>query len=388
MAALGGCAEPSSQSLARDAGTRPALPPAPTPRAIPPAARPALPPLGADERVEVPAGPLRVGSRPGTPDRRPSVEADLEVVEVAGFSIDRLPYPNDPGRPALLVGSREEAAQHCAAGGRRLCHELEWERACRGDEAHEYATGDTLDLAECAADPTACPSPLGVLDLGFREPEWTASDATAPLARLDRTAVARGARGEDPVEQHRCGARQAVTPDGARPMAFRCCAGDAPAPAYPEVGVRRVFVDLRIDEARVREVLREVPELARFASAFRLYGLEDAQRAIARGGATAEQLSWELTPGPLAWAPALGEEVWLLTGRSSGSTLIAAIYPLPDGTFRHAASFVLADEEAPIAILRSRASRAELLWTACHGCAGESGVIRFDDRARIVIAQQ
>jgi hypothetical protein len=347
-----------------------------------------VPAVGADEIVDVPAGVVRVGSLPGTPDRRPSVEADLVPVEVGAFSIDRLPYPNDPSRPPLLVTSRDEAARLCAAEGRRLCRELEWERACRGDGTLDYATGEVLDLASCVADPTACPSPLGVLDLGMREPEWTASDADERLARLERTAVARGARSSDPVDQHRCGARQAVAPEGTRPLAFRCCGGDAPDTAYPDVGLRRVFRELDLDEARLRELLRSVPELARFADTFRPYVLEDAQRAIARGGATPEQLTWELAPGPFAWSPSVGEEVWIVTGKSAGSTVIAALYPLPDGSVRHAASFILADEEAPVAILRSRGSRGELLWTACWSCAGESGTIRFDERARIVVAQQ
>ncbi len=335
----------------------------------------------------MPSGELRVGSLPGTPDRRPSVDADLAPVEVGAYDIDRLPYPNDPSRPALLVSSRAEAARLCAAEGRRLSHELEWERACRGDGVLDFPTGEALDLESCVAAPTACPSPLGVLDLGMREPEWTASDADERLARLERTAVVRGARASDPVEQHRCGVRQAVAPESPRPLAFRCCGGDAPAPSYPDVGLRRVFRDLDLDEARAQELLRSVPELARFAAGFRPYGLEDAQRAIARGGTTADQVTWEVAPGPFAWSPSVGEEVWILTGRSSGSTVVAALYPLPDGSVRHAASFVLADEGAPIAVLRSRGSRSELLWTACWGCTGEGGTIRFDERARIVIAQ-
>jgi hypothetical protein len=99
-------------------------------------------------------------------------------------------------------------------------------------------------------------------------------------------------------------------------------------------------------------------------------------------------MQWELAPGPFAWSPSTGEEVWVMAGSSGESALIAALYPMPDGSFRHAASFVLADETAPIAVLRTRGSRGELLWSACWGCAGESGAIRFDETARVVVVQE
>ena len=338
--------------------------------------------------VHIPAGVLLAGSAPGTADRRPSVEADLVEVPMGEVDIDRLPYPGDPSQAPRRVTTRGEAEALCAERGRRLCTELEWERACKGDGATVFPTGESVDVARCAEDPSTCASPSGATDLGLRSAEWTASDAEPRLARLERTAVARGGTPEEPRHLHRCGARRAVAPGGDEPLAFRCCGGEAPSTAYPDVGVRRMFRDLEVDEARAREILAGVPELARFAQTFHLYDHEDALRALARGGATEADMQWELAPGPFAWSPSPGEEVWVITGSAGDETLIAALYPLQGGRFGHAASFVFEDEAAPIAVLRTRTSRDELLWSACWGCAGESGAIRFDEHAQIVVVQQ
>lgn len=392
----GGEAAPPAATV--DAGapaevtTAPPAPPArpARPEPPPPAARPAVVARAGDV-VPVAAGTLKVGSRPGVPHRRPSVEADLTPLALPAFDIDRLPYPNDPDREPQLAATRAEAAQLCEARGRRLCDELEWERACRGDGDDEFATGDALDLEACVADPTACPSELGVLDLGIRAPEWTASDADERLARLERTAVVRGGRPDSSLASHRCGARHVKNPaGGGRALAFRCCGGEAPSVSYPDVGVRRLWRDLEdVGAERWREILASVPELAPYAQDFVPYGETAALRALARGGASEEDMQWELTRHPFAWSPSTGEEVWIVSGRGGDVSLLAALYTHPDGSFSHAASFFVREEEPPpFAVLRTRASRGELLWSTCWGCAGESGVVRFAEDATIVIAQQ
>lgn len=392
-----GCgeAEPSSRP-AIDAGavTRPEAPsPSPSPPRIAPAPDPAP-----RERVEahaldvvsIPEGTLRAGSRPGTPHRRPSVEADLTPVPIPAFDIDRLPYPNDPERPPQLAATRAEAEALCAERGRRLCHELEWERACRGDGQAPFPTGAALDVNACLTDPAACASPTGVLDLGFAAPEWTASDAEPRLSRLERTAVVRGGRPDGDLADHRCGARHVKNPlGGGRQLAFRCCGGDAPTLAYPDVGDRPLFRDLEIDDARWRTIFASIPQLASFAEGFEAFGETEALRALALGGASEADMQWELARGPFAWSPSPGEEVWVVAGRAGAATILAALYPMPDDAFAHAASFVIREEEpVPAAILRTRASRGELLWTTCWSCGGENGVFRFDEDARIVIVQQ
>ena len=379
---------PPTEALPVEAAT-PAPSPAQTVVAAAAPSRPHFEPPTDGAQVTIEAGPLQVGSRPGQPDRHPQVEADLSPLEVPAFDIDALPYPNDPAQPAQLVGTRYEASQLCAARGRRLCHELEWERACRGDGTDPYATGSTLDLASCVNDPTACPSALGVFDLGMRAPEWAANDADERLMSLERTAVARGGRASHSLAAHRCGTRHAVNPaGGGRALGFRCCGGEAPELEYPDVGLRRMFRDLDLEDSRWREVLASMPELSRFAASFVAFTEVAATRALTRGGATAESVPWDLAPGPFAWSPTPGEEVWVVAGRSGEVSLLAAIYPNPDGTFHHAASFIFAEAEAPIAILRTRAERAQLQWTTCWSCGGENGTLAFTEEARILIAQR
>lgn len=395
LALLGLSACSTATPASRDAGAPLAIEPPPAlaevePAPPPPvAAAPAALVARLGDVVTVGAGELLVGTAPGTPHRRPSVEADLSPLAIPGFDIDRLPYPNDPARPPHLAATRAEAAQLCAARGRRLCEELEWERACRGDTALPYPSGEALPLEACLADATACPSPTGVMDLGVRSPEWTASDAEPALARLTRTAVVRGAGADEPALAHRCGARQVRDPaGGGRALAFRCCGGAAPALSYPDVGERRLFRDLTLDDARWSALFASIPALAPYAEGFHAYGEAEALRALARGDATEADVPWELARAPFAWSPSPGEEVWVVAGQSGERTILAAIYPLPDGTARHAASFALIDEAAPLAVLRTTASRGELLWSTCWACMGESGAVRFQDDATIVIVQQ
>ncbi|MCA9610664.1 MAG: hypothetical protein KC619_33945 [Myxococcales bacterium] len=401
---LTGCPEPVE---APDASVVTATAPEPSPRQAPTAptspsvtparatvhheeARVAPPRPTAGAVVRIPAGTLRTGSQPGWPNRSPATEADLAPVEIPAFDIDALPYPNDPDRPVELAATRVEATRMCEARGRRLCHELEWERACRGDGVDPFATGETIDVAACAADPLACPSSLGVFDLGVRAPEWTSTDADERLAYLERTAVVRGGRPDFSEASHRCGSRLATNPaGGGRALGFRCCGGDAPELSYPDVGERRLFRDLELDQDRWRQILASVPETQRFAAAFVPFGEPAATRALARGGASAESVPWEVAAGPFAWSPAPGEEVWVVAGASGETSLLVALYPNHDGTsFHHAASFVFAEPETPIALMRTRGERAELQWTTCWSCGGENGAITFGEDARIVITQR
>src|SRR4030095_3533230 len=95
-------------------------------------------------------------------------------VELGEFSIDRLPYPNDPAAPPLTGATRQRAQALCAERGGRLCHELEWERACKGPEDKPYRGGRVWDPT-CAREPSTCASGLGVLAMGGALREWTAS---------------------------------------------------------------------------------------------------------------------------------------------------------------------------------------------------------------------
>jgi hypothetical protein len=89
----------------------------------------------------------------------------------------------------------------------------------------------------------------------------------------------------------------------------------------------------------------------------------------------------------IAWTPASGDELVIVAGRSGAQALLAVLYPLGDGSYAHAASAVLREPDATIAIATSTAapSLRELLWTSCYGCPNEGGTIRYGDDRRVVI---
>jgi hypothetical protein len=58
------------------------------------------------------------------------------------YEIDVYEYPNQRDRVPLLAGSWFEAAQLCAAQGKRLCNSVEWLYACQGPEGRSYGSPD------------------------------------------------------------------------------------------------------------------------------------------------------------------------------------------------------------------------------------------------------
>ena len=58
------------------------------------------------------------------------------------YEIDVFEYPNRRGEIPLLASSWFEAAQLCAARGKRLCASSEWVRACEGEELQAFSSVD------------------------------------------------------------------------------------------------------------------------------------------------------------------------------------------------------------------------------------------------------
>jgi len=188
--------------------------------------------------VWIPAGTLRSG----TPlDRVPRI-ADEEPagapVEMGGFYIDQLPFPNEAGAIPSSNVSRDEAEQSCAAKGKRLCSELEWERACKGPESASYEYGDAYRAATCgtgvsaeeaarrpAGEHSACKSAFGVADMHGSVWEWT--DSSWGRGSKDaRLGVLRGGNSVAGELVGRCANAIARLPSKKAPtMGFRCCAG-------------------------------------------------------------------------------------------------------------------------------------------------------------------
>ena len=310
-------------------------------------------------------------------------------VTLPAFQIDRLPYPNDPAEPPRTHVSRREAANLCEAEGKRLCTELEWERACKGDGDRAYAWGDApRDIATCEEDPAKCASPFGVAGMATIR-EWTASAPNRTLGNATYSVLVRGAFAGDEGHYLRCASRRADAPESTRAeLGFRCCRGPEPEATYPEERHAPRFRDVEMDTNEVRAVLAAVPELASFAEHFEPMGPDHALRALAAGGKTqADLYGWELTQHVLRWAPVSGEEAWVFRGHVPKGSLLAVVFPMPDGTFVHGGSFLLEEPEdaPPLALAYTPGNMEQLLWGAAWGRDGESGAILYKDDGTIVI---
>ena len=190
--------------------------------------------------VVVPAGALRAGTPCGGVPRITNEELVGDSIAMTEFSIDVLPYPNEPGKPARVDVTQAEAQALCAAEGKRLCTELEWERACKGPSNATFEYGAAYNAGPCKVAPDLvldrrpkCVSPFGVKDQHGLVWEWTSS-AWGRGTSGDLVAV-RGGPGSATVLQARCANGQGRAKDAkAKDVGFRCCSG---APNTAEVSL-------------------------------------------------------------------------------------------------------------------------------------------------------
>jgi len=191
--------------------------------------------------VWIPTGILRAGSALDEVPRLADVEPPGVDVPLGGFYIDVLPWPNEVGAIPTTNVSRQEAALLCQGKGKRLCSELEWERACKGPDNARYDYGATYDARACGAgvsadvaarhpsgDKPACKSGFGVREMHGGAWEWTDSPwSRGALARVETPfGVVRG--GDDAAGEiaTRCAYAKATSPGSRSPATgFRCCAG-------------------------------------------------------------------------------------------------------------------------------------------------------------------
>ncbi|HEX6244859.1 MAG TPA: hypothetical protein VFZ61_28260 [Polyangiales bacterium] len=343
-------------------------------------------PPSAGAEISIPAGSLRLGSPTGSPLRNPAREADAVSTDLPAFSIDALPYPNDPHQPPRASLTRDEAARLCADQGKRLCTESEWERACKGEEDASYPVDPrrgAFDTTRCASEPLACASVTGVFALGTLGREWTASSAgRADWDRL-RSASVRGAAKDAPAAAHRCAARDAAAPESrSESLLFRCCRGTPAQAEYPEQPDPPAFRALTLGDEDARALLARLPETKAYAASFRLQRASERHQALA-GRSSESLLPWQPSAPALAWSPLRGEELILLTGTTSAGALLVAYYPLPDGGARFAGSYLTRDEQAPILVAYKPDARDELLYSTCWGCGGEGGALRLDAESKL-----
>ena len=65
------------------------------------------------------------------------------------FYIDIYEYPNRPGVLPEVDVTWREAETLCAARGKRLCSEQEWQEACNGPHNYVYSYGDKFKSGHC-----------------------------------------------------------------------------------------------------------------------------------------------------------------------------------------------------------------------------------------------
>jgi sulfatase modifying factor 1 len=187
--------------------------------------------------VWIPAGTLLAGSALEEVPRVADAEMPGVDVALGGFYIDVLPWPDEAGAIPSTNVSREEAATLCESKGKRLCSELEWERACKGPDNTRYEYGATYDAHVCGTDlktlrPSgelpACKSAFGVREMHGGPREWTDSPwSRGNAARGDGAlGVVRGGNDAAGEVATRCAFARPMPPASRSPTAgFRCCAG-------------------------------------------------------------------------------------------------------------------------------------------------------------------
>ncbi len=175
----------------------------------------------------------------------------LSKVETKPFLIDQYEYPNLAGAPPKADVDYETADKLCKEAGKRLCTEVEWEKACKGpsNAIYGYASttpADTFDPDFCgngladkgypSGSKENCKSGYGVYDVSGNFREWTSTQGKdTPTRRV----VKGGIRG-NPERGTRCAfhndENEVFKDEG---MSFRCCRDvDAPAwkPSEPAPG--------------------------------------------------------------------------------------------------------------------------------------------------------
>jgi hypothetical protein len=149
--------------------------------------------------------------------------------------MDIFAYPNEEGAIPKTGVSHAHAESLCAEQGKRLCSELEWERACKGPQntTYEYGSRYRADACLTGRPPRmlpsgyrpACRSEFGARDLHGSVWEWTSS----PWGRGSRGKLF-SVRGGNAVEGEvvgRCANARAEPEEAtSAQIGFRCCKGE------------------------------------------------------------------------------------------------------------------------------------------------------------------
>jgi sulfatase modifying factor 1 len=262
-------------------------------------APPVPPPAPRQGMIFIPPGALVVGTPADAYPRVADEEVPGEQVIVPGYYVDIYPYPNEEGAIPLTNVSQAEAAKLCEDRSKRLCSELEWERACKGPENRLYEYGDRYRPEPCATGTppllrpsglkVGCRSDFGVRDLHGGAWEWTRS----AFGRGNPRELFSVRGGNAPAGElvGRCANAIGRPVDLRSPsIGFRCCLGSETAPEV-ELSLRHA----RKLEARDRLDADLVPRLLEILP-------DEAQTELKRRGTIDPDRMW-------SWWPAGNDEL-------------------------------------------------------------------------------
>jgi formylglycine-generating enzyme len=196
--------------------------------------RPPQAPAGPKGMVWIDPGALVAGTAPEQIPRRADQEMPGEQVILEGFFMDAFAYPGEEGAIPLTNVTHAEAQGLCDKQGKRLCTELEWERACKGPKNLTYEYGQRYQATICrTGEPSrtlpsglhfSCRSDFSVHDMHGGIWEWT--DSPWGRGTKDSRVAIRGGNGADGELIGRCANAEPHAPDTpSRTLGFRCCSG-------------------------------------------------------------------------------------------------------------------------------------------------------------------
>ncbi len=108
------------------------------------------------------------------------------MATVQDVCMDRYEAPNVPGALPLVMYTWQESGAWCAARGKRLCTDAEWQTACEGGEARAYPYGNAYDAGRCNDEETWLVYSQEALDA------WPASASSTAVESLTQLYEAAG----------------------------------------------------------------------------------------------------------------------------------------------------------------------------------------------------
>jgi sulfatase modifying factor 1 len=224
--------------------------------------------------IWIPRGPLVAGTPEGSLPRIADEEMPGEQIILKAYYVDVFPYPNEEGAIPLSNVTQEAAQGLCVEQGKRLCSELEWERACKGPDNRRYEYGEVYHAERCGTGaqpvmrPTgirvACHSDFGVRDMHGGAWEWTASSwgrGSAP-----GFSTLRGGNSTEGEVVGRCAnAQPQKSAVASGTIGFRCCAGP-PNSAEVVLDIKRgpsLKLLEKLDKEHLNQVLVVLPDEAK-----------------------------------------------------------------------------------------------------------------------------